>query len=543
MALYAVLTVLMTWPLASRLNLMEAGDSSYFAWAVAWTHHALLTDPSSLPHANTLHPLRYSLFLDEPIVATSILALPLRLLVDDPIIVLNLVRLVTFLLSALAVRALALSLGVTPLAAFAAGALFSFSSNRVSSPAHLSVLGTQFLPLYFLFLHRWARSGSARASALAGLFFGLSAWACGYHALLALAVLPVPILLLIERGSFLKTAPLGVGLALALLAPLRFLHEQALEPLRYARTFSETASFSAPLEGFFSVSAANRIWGSVTEGLRTVVEADLFQGLTVLSLAGLALLALRSDRTVRRVTLSYFALVTCAFLVALGPEVRLFDAVLFPGPFAWLRELDVFRMIRVPARASVFMALGFSILAAFGLDRVRRPGVRLGLIVLALAEAVAAPLRVVPADRCLDAVEPVAPVYAWLQAQDPGSATIELPMMPHDGRFQRPRFDDSVYLLKSTQHWQPLANGYAGTEPPDYLRLQEAMRSFPSPESLDLLRSIQVRYVLVHLRGYGPNRRQALLDGLGNFEAELKLEARFGDDMALRLAQNAEPGR
>ncbi|MBX7186689.1 MAG: hypothetical protein K1Y01_16225, partial [Vicinamibacteria bacterium] len=140
--LYAALTVVMTWPLASRLNLIEAGDSSYFAWVMAWTTRALLHDPLSLPHANTLHPLRYALFLDEPIVATSVLSLPLRVLTSDPIVTLNVVRLLTFFLSALGVRALALSLGLSPLAAFAAGALFSFSSNRVSSPAHLSVLGT-----------------------------------------------------------------------------------------------------------------------------------------------------------------------------------------------------------------------------------------------------------------------------------------------------------------------------------------------------------------------------------------------------------------
>ena len=88
--LYAALTVLMTWPLVMRLNLMEAGDSSYFAWVMAWTTRALLTDPLGLPHANTLHPLRYALFLDEPIVATSILSLPLRLFTSDPIVVLNL---------------------------------------------------------------------------------------------------------------------------------------------------------------------------------------------------------------------------------------------------------------------------------------------------------------------------------------------------------------------------------------------------------------------------------------------------------------------
>ncbi len=539
--LYAVLTVLMTWPLASRLNLMEAGDSSYFAWVMAWTARALLNDPLGLPHANTFHPLRYTLFLDEPIVATSILSLPLRLLTSDPIVTLNVVRLLTFFLSALGVRALGLSLGLSPLAAFAVGALFSFSSNRVSSPAHLSVLGTQFLPLYFLFLHRWARTGSAWPAALAGLFFGLSAWACGYHALLAAAILPIPILILLENRAFLKTAPLGVAAALIFLLPLRWLHQQALEPLGYERTARETVFFSAPLEGLFSTSASNRVWGSATENLRSIVEADLFQGLTVLLLALWALPAKSRNSRARRLIFGYLALAVCAWLVALGPEVRLFGSTLFTGPFAWLREFESFRMIRVPARASVFLALALSMLAGFGLDRVRGSAWRGALFGLALLEASVAPLPVVSADRCVDAAEPTPLVYRWLQAQTADEPAVELPILPNDGFFQRPRFDDSVYLLRSTTHWKRLVNGYAGTEPMDYGRVREVMKGFPSDESITLLRSFGVRYVLVHLRAFGPNRRKVIEDRLPAFGSDLRESARFEDDLALELGARAKP--
>lgn len=533
--LYAALTVVMTWPLATRLHLMEAGDSSYFAWVMAWTSRALLHDPLNLPHANTLHPLRYALFLDEPIVATSILSLPLRVVTSNPIIILNLVRLLTFFLTALGVRALALSLGLSPLAAFAVGALFSFSSNRVSTPAHLSVLGTQFLPLYFLFLHRWSRDGSAKAAALAGFFFGLSAWACGYQALLAAAILPIPILILIDRGRVLRTAPVGIAAALTFLLPLQWLHRQALAPLNYERTASETAFFSAPLEGLFSTSAANRLWGDATVNLRSIVEGDLFQGLTVLGLGAVALLALRKEPANRRLILGYAALAACAWLVALGPEVRLFGRSLFPGPFAWLREFEVFRMIRVPARASVFLTLGLSMLAGFGLDRIRRGGWRVALVALALLEATVAPLNVVAADRCIDASEPASLIDSWLKAQPGEGAVVELPILPNDGLFQRPRFDDSVYLLRSTTHWKPLVNGYAGTEPPAYARVREVMKEFPSAESIALLRSMEVRHVLVHLRGFGPNRRRAIEERLPEFTSDLRLAASFDDDLALEI--------
>lgn len=541
--LYAVLTVLMTWPMAGRLGLMEAGDSSYFAWAMAWTTRALLTDPLSLPHANTLHPLRYTLFLDEPIVATSILSLPLRLLTTDPIVLLNLVRLLTFFLTALGVRALGLSLGLSPLAAFAAGAIFSFSSNRVSSPAHISVLGTQFLPLYLLFLHRWAREGSAKAAALAGLFFGVSAWACGYQALLAAAILPIPILFLVQKRAILKTAPIGLAAALALLLPLQWLHRQALEPLRYERTADETVFFSAPLEGLFSTSASNRVWGSLTEGLRSIVEADLFQGLTVLGLSALALFSIRRlDAAQKRSVAVYVSLAACAVLVALGPEIRLLGTTLLPGPFAALREFEVFRMIRVPARASVFVALGLAMLAAFGLDRITRPGWRVALVILALLEAAVVPLNVVAADRCLRAGDPTPPIYAWLAAQPGAGPIIELPMLANDGLFQRPRFDDSVYLLHSTTHWKPLVNGYAGTEPPEYLVTREMMKDFPSAQSIARLRALGVRHVIVHLRGFGPNRRLAIEARLKDFPADLGEAARFGDDLALEVLEHRSNG-
>jgi hypothetical protein len=126
-------------------------------------------------------------------------------------------------------------------------------------------------------------------------------------------------------------------------------------------------------------------------------------------------------------------------------------------------------------------------------------------------------------------------VYAWLAAQPGDEAVIELPMLPNDGLFQRPRFDDSVYLLRSTLHWKRLVNGYAGTEPEGYRVTREVMRDFPSDASMALLRSLNVRHVIVHLRGFGPNRRQALEDRLPGFSAELRETARFDDDLALEV--------
>src|SRR5262245_43766413 len=99
--LYALLTVAFTWPLCVRLRVMDAGDSAFFAWVMAWEVHALTTDPARLPEAPIFHPLPHALGYDEPVLGTTLFTLPLWLFTDDAVLVLNLARLLTFLLSGL----------------------------------------------------------------------------------------------------------------------------------------------------------------------------------------------------------------------------------------------------------------------------------------------------------------------------------------------------------------------------------------------------------------------------------------------------------
>src|SRR5438552_14465198 len=86
-ALYLALTVVLTYPLALHLRVMDAGDSAFFAWVMAWEAHALETDPARLPHGNMLHPLRFTLGMDEPVFGTTLLVLPLHWIAHDAVFV------------------------------------------------------------------------------------------------------------------------------------------------------------------------------------------------------------------------------------------------------------------------------------------------------------------------------------------------------------------------------------------------------------------------------------------------------------------------
>jgi hypothetical protein len=510
LGLYAVLTVALTWPFAANLRVMDAGDSAFFAWEIGWTLHALGTDPASLPHANIFHPLRYTLGMDEPVFGTTLLVAPLALFTDDAVLLYNVVRLLTFLLSALTAYWLARELGAGEWAAVLGGAFFAFSPIRTDQVAHLSTLGTQWLPLVLLFAVRFARSGKTKDALLAALFFVLAFAACGYHGVLALAVLPPVVLVLIwGRWGRLPKAILATALAGLALLPLYLMHKRGLEPEHYTRGTEETVQYSAPLEAFLSTSSWNKVYGEITDATRTIGPNNLFPGLVVpaLGLAGAVVLWRRRERPSREaVALAVMAL--CAALVAMGPQIRAFGHTLAPGPWALLRDnFSVFEMIRVTSRAGALFALPLAMLAAKGLTVLHPRPIALGVIgALGLAETIIVPIPMPEWSKIIDTRREPPPVYRWLAEQPGRDVIVHLPMFDVYALERRPAWHESIYMVYSTHHWKPMVNGYAGIEPRGYVDIRNLMMSFPSEEFLDALREVGVRYIVVHRGGYGPNQ-------------------------------------
>jgi hypothetical protein len=518
LAIYAVLTVALTWPFAANLRVMDAGDSAFFAWEIGWTVHALKTDPSQLPHANIFHPLRYTLGMDEPVLGTTVLVLPLALFTDDAVLLYNVVRLLTFLFSALTAYWLARELGVGEWTALLAGALFAFSPIRTDQVAHLSTLGTQWWPLVLLFTIRFAKGNRRRDALLAAAAFVLAFLACGYHGVIAAAVLP-PFLAVLVWGRWdrLKAGLLAAVLAGLALLPVYLMHHKALAPEHYARGTEETILYSAAVESFFATSAWNRVYGETSDAFRTVGPNNLFPGLMVPGLILAAVIAVRrSKEPPSREALALGVLLLTAAIVALGPRIRAFGYDLGPGPWGLLRDtVPVFQMIRVTSRAGVFLALPLTMLAAMALTRLKpKPAMLAGIGLIALGETLIAPIPMPQWSKLIDTRKEPPPIYRWLAEQPGRDPIVHLPMLDVYGLERRPAFHESVYMVYSTLHWKPLVNGYAGIEPRRYVEIRDLARSFPSEEFLDALRAVGTRYVIVHRKGYGPFQWERLQKGM-----------------------------
>jgi hypothetical protein len=541
LGLYTVLTIALTWPFAANLRVMDAGDSAFFAWEIGWTVHALKTDPAQLPHANIFHPLRYTLGMDEPVLGTTVLVLPLALFTDDAVLLYNVVRLFTFLFSALTAYWLARELGVGEWIALLAGALFAFSPIRTDQIAHLSTLGTQWWPLVLLFTIRFARGNRTRDALLAAAVFVLAFLACGYHGVIAAAVLPpFLVVLLWGRWDRLKAAVPAALLAGLALLPVYVMHQRALAPEHYARGTEETILYSATLESFLSTSVWNRIYGELADAFRTVGPNNLFPGLMVPLLVVAGVIAVRRSRErPSREAVALGVLLATAAVVALGPRVRAFGHDLGPGPWGLLRDtVPVFQMIRVTSRAGVFLALPLTMLAGMALTRLKpKPAALAGIGVIALGETLIAPIPMPGWSKLIDTRKEPPPVYRWLAEQPGRDPIVHLPMLDVHGLEKRPAFHESLYMVYSTLHWKPLVNGYAGIEPKRYVEIRGLARSFPSRESLEALRSVGTRYVIVHRKGYGPNQWARLQKGMPEALASgaLREVTKLGNDTVYEL--------
>jgi hypothetical protein len=96
------------------------------------------------------------------------------------------------------------------------------------------------------------------------------------------------------------------------------------------------------------------------------------------------------------------------------------------------------------------------------------------------------------------------PLPLWAAPLHPPESYADLVKDAGDGptsvifEFPTGSLEDPEYLYYSTFHWQYLVNGYSGFFPPSYLKIVNAVRDFPDQQSMDVIGSHGVRYIVIH---------------------------------------------
>ena len=282
-ALYCALTVAFTWPLALGLAHclpLDGVDPALNALLLWWNAH-------SLPFSNDwwsppfFEPMPGALALSETLLGLWPLTTPLLLAGASPALAHNVAFLLSFPLSCLAMHALVLELTRRRDLAVLAGLAFGFAPYRAAHLGHLQVLCAFWIPLVFLGLHRYRRTGRERWLALFALAWLLQGLTNGYFVLFVSLFVPLWLawFVLPERAWRALRHVLAWWLAAGALLYLALSgYPRWQATLAFQRSRLEIVSFSADLLGFVSPPAALAHW-SFDLGLDA--ESWLFPGATL----------------------------------------------------------------------------------------------------------------------------------------------------------------------------------------------------------------------------------------------------------------------
>ena len=508
-AAYALAIAYLSWPLPTAaasalvdpLKLPAAGgvwgraDLDLLVWILAWSAHALATQPLDLFQANIFHPAPDTLASSENLLGLAPLAAPLYWITQNPILTYNVTVLVVVWLAALCTFALVRDWTGSAAAAFLAGAAFALGPQLTGSWIRLHCSAVHFFPLVLLLAWRAARAPRPRTLLLLALVTALQLLAGIYVAFeLALLLAAFTPALVVEarrhgRSGVAPLAALAAGaLALGLVAP-------AYLRVRAAGT----------LPGL-SDALAHVTTTSPEPGL---VLTWLLDDLT-LPVAALAVLGLIAGPAPLHLRLGLLLAAVLGVALGAGTRLSLVPGTGLPSLYELLmRVVPGFAGMRSSSRFVVVALLALDVLAGLGAARcIALARARFGergrdaAVALACAAAVLLVLLRSPGAALPLVKVPLAgigfAVHGWLRDHGDGGPVLHVPAMNSS-------MDGGAVLatgramIGSTLHFLPLLNGYSGHPPPGSHLLMTLAQRLPDRASLAALCALAPpRWVVVH---------------------------------------------
>jgi hypothetical protein len=227
-----------------------------------------------------------------------------------------------------------------------------------------------------------------------------------------------------------------------------------------------------------------------------------------------------------RMLFLYFPLLVWALFLSFGGIFTFagHSSAILPLPFKWLHEhVPGFSGVRVPSRYAVFVLFSTAVLAGHGLkvfwDELKTRNVKVylaaGIILWLNLEYLSIPQQ----RSTLPTKADLPTTYLWLKGQPGDFAVIELPFHQFIG-------DDAVDMYFSLFHKKNLVNGYSGFIPPSLNYIRQVFPAFPSKACLDILQTMNVKYVILHLKRWKADKAARV---------EQRIQEQCGD--SLRLVQ------
>lgn len=238
----------------------------------------------------------------------------------------------------------------------------------------------------------------------------------------------------------------------------------------------------------------------------------------------------------------YLSMALLGWLFSLGPIVSFKGIRLFNGPYYLLYHfLPGFKLMRVPARFAMIVALALSVLCGLALASFLRskkiPFLKKPIIwvtaILILLEQLSIPIPLAP----LPNGGKIPKIYESIMATPDDFVLLELPLPENRVNY----YQEALPMYYSLFHRHRIVNGYSGFIPPAYCILQEAMESFPNEATAALLQRLKVDLILVHTQGYRPQKGKEIVEALKAWDKKIVLLDHKEGDFLYQLRPEKPP--
>ncbi|MDD2890886.1 MAG: hypothetical protein PHE49_09670 [bacterium] len=242
----------------------------------------------------------------------------------------------------------------------------------------------------------------------------------------------------------------------------------------------------------------------------------------------------------------YFFLGVLGFLLSLGPSIFLAGRKIWSWwtPYAFLYEyFPGYNGVRMSGRFGLFVLFAISVFAGYGATKIQNLKLKscrsvncfyLMVCFMVLVENFCGPIKLyrIPVRK------EIPQVYNWLAKEKGDFPIIELPMSDSLILY------DTRYEYYSIYHWKKLVNGYSGYFPFEYKFLRSRMTEFPSDRTINKLRHLEVKYVILHKKEFldsyynGQTSWNTIDENLQLYKNKIFLIKDFGDDIVYEVVNS-----
>ncbi len=462
MLLFAIATVVMTYPLAFRLT---DGSVPYMSndlwcklWDIWWLDRLIGSGQSIYYTQELFYPNGLNMTYHGISWTPSALAWLLVPLLGT-IGAYKAMILVAVFTSAYGVYLLTRSITQNRAAAWLGGAIYSLSPYYIKHAwSHPDVVCTASIPIAVLLLKRALSNRDLLAALGAGLALGVTAWTGLYlFGFAVITLLIVFIYLALEKHSwralsFWRVVAVFVIASMLLLLPRLMPLLANLDSLSYVTDSKYSPGSQADLLNYVIPPAYNKIIPYIAPDWTvqpTKYSAYLGMVPIALSLSSLAW------KVGRREKLLWFVMGLIFFILSLGPVLR-FNGHVYQNislPAALFHRLTVGRIVR-PHFYHIGLLLPLAVFSACGLDRWMNAlsGHLYRKAALVLVLSILVPVEYWTGFAPLQTIAP-SPFYAQLANEQGEFAIIDLPLGDQETK---------AYMYYQTIHQKPIVEGIAG---------------------------------------------------------------------------------